>query len=172
VTRALIAIALVFCACGGGGGNHATDAGDALFIATFRDFSNYTKWTSYPITDTTAQAASHPAGNSVVYLNHRPPHGSTTFPIGTIIVKDMPSAARTFAMAKRGQDYNDTGAVNWEWFELQDPITDPVTIVWRGLGPPAGEGYGGAGNTDCNNCHTGAWENDFVQSAPLQLSNF
>jgi hypothetical protein len=110
-----------------------------------------------------------------VYLNQAPPHGSTEFPVGTIIVKDLGpgpgTAATTFAMVKRGGGFNEQGATNWEWFELQNNADASVTILWRGAEPPAGQAYSGE-PTACNTCHGTAKSNDFVQSQPLQLSNF
>ena len=94
---------------------------------------------------------------------------------GTIIVKEPSDGDLTtrqiFAMVKRGGDFNPTGAVNWEWFELQNVDSATVQIVWRGFGPPAGETYGG-NPAFCNGCHVIAADNDDVWSSALQLSNF
>mgnify|MGYP001550112068 CR=1 FL=1 len=69
---------------------------------------------------------------------------------------------------KRGGDFNGGGAKNWEWFELTE---NPVTIVWRGFGPPVGDTYGGDRN-GCNSCHvTCGSTNDYVCSAQLQLGS-
>ena len=57
------------------------------------------------------------------------------------------------------------GARDWEWFEI---IEDPTTIVWRGLGPPNGESYGGDPDA-CNSCHTQCAGNDFVCSPTLHF---
>ena len=100
--------------------------------------------------------------------------------MGTIIVKHSDGTGdpdnqgpRTFAMVKRGGDYNLAGAMDWEWFELlqanPEDATSPWQISWRGLGPPLGSGYGGGGS-ECNTCHSAASGNDYVQAEPLQLS--
>ena len=102
------------------------------------------------------------------YINMVPPSGSTEFPVGTIIVEAMEGAsAHTVAAVKRGGGYN--GGRNWEWFEVKE---NPVAIVWRGLGPPNGESYGGDPN-GCNTCHSACGgDNDLRCSPYLQLSSF
>jgi hypothetical protein len=112
-----------------------------------------------------------------VYWNHPPSPGSTAFPVGTIIVKETdeadPTARKVFAMVKRGGDFNPTGAVNWEWFELQNTVGGTVAINWRGYGPTSGSAdvYGGNPHI-CNDCHEIAISNDYAWSSALQLSNF
>jgi hypothetical protein len=69
---------------------------------------------------------------------------------------------------KRGGDFNAAGAKNWEYFELQE---NPVKYIWRGLGPPLGDTYGGDPN-GCNNCHEQCAANDYICSPKLQLSSF
>ena len=69
-------------------------------------------------------------------------------------------------MVKRGGDFNEAGATGWEWLELKIGEGDPA-ILWRGVGPPVGEGY--AQGATCNDCHGSAKKNDFVQSTPLTL---
>lgn len=133
------------------------------------DFSGYTRWETYEIHGGITEAASQIAGDRTLYVKPHPPHGVTQFPPGTKIVKV--TTERIFAMAKRGAGYNTDGAVGWEWLELEGTSDQPF-IRWRGLGPPNGESYGGPGNSGCNNCHTGAWQNDFVQAGALQLSAF
>jgi hypothetical protein len=71
-------------------------------------------------------------------------------------------------MVKRGGNYDSSGAVDWEWFELKNLDDAHVTILWRGVGPPGGETYGG-NPTVCNDCHAGARSNDFVWTAGLAL---
>jgi hypothetical protein len=75
-------------------------------------------------------------------------------------------------MAKRGGNYNLFGASGWEWFELAPSDNGTPVIVWRGITPPDGEGYGGAAGGACNNCHGSSPDNDHVLSDPLQLSRF
>ena len=98
------------------------------------------------------------------------------FPLRTIIVKETneadPTARQVFALVKRGGDFNPTGAVNWEWFELKNNADGSVVIGWQGYGPPSGSAdiYGG-NPAVCNTCHIKAAANDYVWSAALQLSN-
>jgi hypothetical protein len=113
----------------------------------------------------------------MVYLNMKPPSGSTSFPLATIIVKETtevdPTARKVFAMVKRGGDYNPNGAKNWEWFELQYLADGSVQISWRGPGPLAGSTDPYAANPNiCNECHLRAAANDDVWSEKLLLSNF
>jgi hypothetical protein len=44
-------------------------------------------------------------------------------------------------------------------------------VVWRGVGPPSGEAYGGD-PTACNTCHAAARDNDSVLSSRIRLSAF
>lgn len=162
--RALLGVVLLGVACGPGG--EAPDAGAGSFIAFSQDFEGFTTWASSTLPD--AGPDVHTAGPRTVYLNARPPPGSTAFPKGTIIVKKMPF--NTFAMVKRGGGYNASGALEWEWFELVES-QGSVAIKWRGLGPPAGEMYGKSGQT-CNQCHAGGAANDFVLTPALQLGSF
>ena len=48
---------------------------------------------------------------------------------------------------------------------------DPAmpNILWYGVAPPAGENYSGSPSGTCNDCHSVAKSNDYVQSPPLQL---
>jgi hypothetical protein len=173
--RAAIVLVLVLAlaACGGSQG----DTPD-VFIAFPSTFQPFRTWTSFH-SDGPPDDGTYPAdvlGPRTQYINTPPPHGSTEFPIGTVIVEARESGTmKIFSGVKRGGDYNVTGAKNWEWFELQEASGpgSAVTIVWRGLGPPAGDMYGGDPNGGCNSCHAmcGA-NNDFVCSAQLQLGNF
>lgn len=165
----------------------------ATFTAFAPDFEGFHSWPSAPATPAPS-LPTVPGGDGVdagslaadggvhvlpltVYWNHAPPSGSPTFPVGTIIVKetDEPdlTARKIFAMVKRGGDFNATGAVNWEWFELQNSVDDGIVINWRGFGPPSGSAdvYGG-NPTICNNCHLIAAANDDVWSSAVQLANF
>jgi len=152
------------------------DGNDITFIALQRDFQKYLDWQHFhldPNPNAPAQDP-HAIGSRELYLNRKPPSGSTSFPVGTIIVKHSdgngdPTQVRTFAMVKRGGDYNQNGALNWEWFELlQDDTSKAWIISWRGIGPALGGEYGTTGDT-CNTCHMAAKTNDFVQAEPLQL---
>ncbi len=146
-----------------------------IFLAQDDSFANYLQWTSYTITAPPAiESGTHALGTRLVYINQLPPSKSTTFPIGTIIVKVIPDllsahGPTAFAMVKRGGDYNTAGAPGWEWYQLNigDPLAGPV--LWKGTDSPAGT-YAGLTGTGCNECHALAKSNDYVQSPPLDLS--
>jgi hypothetical protein len=89
------------------------------------------------------------------------------------IAEDSPTPGKTFAMAKRGGNYNANGAIGWEWLELQEDASGNILIVWRGISPPAGEGYGGSVvGGSCNTCHGTAMANDYVKSTALLSREF
>jgi hypothetical protein len=157
-------------ACGSGGG-----PGDAseTFLAFSSTFAAFRSWPSFhsdgPVNDGTFPP--DVLGPRTQYINLPPPHGATEFPVGTLIVESRESGTqKIFAAVKRGGGFNTGGATNWEWFELSDA---PVTIVWRGVGPPIGDTYGGDPNGGCNACHIkcGA-NNDYVCSPRLALGSF
>jgi hypothetical protein len=180
MTRAAL-LALLLAGCSGapmpapdaGPIDVGTDAGPDAFIALTADFEGYTSWQSYTIAD-----PSSPIWNRTVWINQLPAHGATEFAQGTIIVRRFPDPTSAtgytqHAMAKRGAGFNgqDGGAHGWEWFELADGDAG-VQIVWRGADQPdGGAGYNASAQT-CNQCHGQFGANDFVQSAPLQLSGF
>jgi len=161
----LIAIALVAC----GPPPLALDPGDE-FIAFADDFNNYTGWQMFHLYNQPQEGNVHTAGDRFIYLNRTPPKDSTTFPVGTVIVKQLPNAGQVFAMVKRGGDFNEGGALNWEWFQLQDLTPSTVMVLWRGVGPPLSNESYGADPTACNMCHAGAVSNDYVQADVLKLS--
>lgn len=168
---ALVAIAAA--ACGGDGSNTAEPD---LFIPFERDFQGFRKWRSFSLSAQPGLGMAHLAGPRTDYINRIPPKGSATFPIGTIVVKeleigDLPQR-QLFAMVKRGGGFNQTGARDWEWFELQNRSDGSVGIVWHGKGPPDGETYGGDPANGCNECHAMAAKNDYVRSMPLDLTRF
>lgn len=142
------------------------------FIAFSTSFADFRTWHSAhsdgPVDDGTISPDA--IGPRTLYIDPVPPSGATEFPVGTIVVEAREgNLTNIFARVKRGGGYNEGGARNWEWFEL---IENPVAIIWRGLGPPNGESYGGDPNA-CNSCHEqrcGA--NDFTCSPTLQLSSF
>ena len=140
------------------------------FIAFESSFSGFRQWEPFAL-EGTAQAPAHLAGARVVYLNSRPPRGAGGWPVGTVIVKEFTQAAladrQVFAMVKRGGSYNLRGATGWEWWELKNLDEQTVQKVWRGVGPPSGEKYGGDPTGGCNVCHSNAAANDFVQSVKL-----
>lgn len=162
-------LVLAVAACGGTEENPAGDT----FIAFSSTFAPFRTWTSFHSDGPPDDGTSPPdvLGPRTQYINQLPPHGSTEFPIGTIIVEARESGLmEIFAGVKRGGIFNAGGATNWEWFEIKEA---PVAIVWRGVGPPAGEKYGGDPNGGCNACHArcGA-ANDYVCSPSLQLVGF
>ena len=151
----------------------SSEGGVDIFVAFGREFENFRSWEKFPLPEDTEGAVVHLAGKRTEYLNRRPPAGATLFPTGTIVVKEMDGDLETrqiFAMVKRGGDFNPTGAKGWEWFELTNkPDGIGVNIVWRGVGPPDGERYGGAPTGACNVCHAGSKSNDYVNSAALHI---
>jgi hypothetical protein len=167
-------IALVL-GCSGGDG--ASDAGaPASFVAYASSFTGFHQWSNAPaVAANDATDGLHGVGPLQVYWNESPPHGATSFPVGTIIVKETEQADVTtrvvFAMVKRGDGFNSGGADGWEWFSLQDNADGTATILWRGVAPPAGEVYAGQAIGDCNGCHLPT-RNDSVWDSALQLSSF
>ncbi len=120
-------------------------------------------------------ASVHTTGPRKVYINKKPCHGETSFPVGTIIVKevdmgDIPDR-QVFAMVKRGSDFDSAGAVGWEWFELTNVDDTTETVLWHGVAPPLADGYLNL-NGGCNGCHAVNPANDYVQTTGLQLSSF
>jgi hypothetical protein len=113
-----------------------------------------------------------------VWINHLPPEGAAEFPAGTIIVRRFPDPTSLntgftqHAMAKRGGGFNaqDGGARGWEWFEIADE-DGGASIVWRGGDSPDGGFTYNASGLSCNQCHTDAAANDFVETAALQLGH-
>jgi hypothetical protein len=153
-------------------------AEDPLFIAHAKDFQAFPTWERFHL-EGDGSGTPHTGVERDIYLNNRPPKGSKEFPVGTIIVKRTDGVGdvdgpRTFAMVKRGKDYNKAGALNWEWFELlqsdSSDASSPWQLSWRGLGPTTGGGYSTGGTSECNGCHAQAQPNDYVQAGPLQLS--
>lgn len=177
---ALAGLSIAGCSAGSSGGPSETTSG--TFVAFASDFSGFHSWSSTPgegppgapQPPTSADGGLH-AGPLTTYINQKPPHGSTSFPVGTIIVKEPTTPPLTerqiFAMVKRGGGYNSSGATDWEWFELRNVDENNVTIVWRGVGPPTGEAYASTPNL-CNDCHGMARSNDFVWTVGLKLSSF
>lgn len=152
-------------------GRPESEENTGTFVAVQRDFEDFRSWESFDLG--TGPIEGHPAGKRVVYLRERPPPGASEFPVGTLIVKATaaelpPQGWVIHAMAKRGGEYNRAGARGWEWFELQINDDDIPVLVWRGTGPPVGEGYG-PGGTECNDCHMAAKDRDYVMSDALSL---
>jgi hypothetical protein len=143
------------------------DAG--IFLAVASDFAGFTSWTSQTVDTEVVSGASHVSGRRTVYINALPPSGAAEFPVGTLIVKVTETDGKIFARAKRGGDFNKSGARNWEWFELEEGSAG-LSVRWHGWGPPAGEMYGGDAGGACNGCHVAAVDNDYVMSSWLALT--
>lgn len=143
------------------------------FIAFERDFQGFRRWPSIALPEREAQGLTHLDGRRTEFVNARPPAGASTFPVGTILVKEIDTGKRghhqLFAMVKRGGGYNAQGARGWEWFELREREDGSVGVNWRGLNAPSGEGYGGDPAGGCNGCHEIAADNDFVRASALRL---
>ncbi len=170
-------------ACGGGG--EARDEGAAgaagqgpipePFIALERDFQGFSGWKSYELGHQEGNVdLGEPAGTRTTYVSRVPDADATSFPVGTILVKkivgDVAEDDRVFAMAKRGAGFNAIGAVGWEWFELSVESSGHVGIVWRGVAPPPGNGYGTSLGGSCNLCHVEAAKDDYVLTPALSLA--
>lgn len=171
VCSVIVLVGALACSAGAGEGS---DENAGAFLAFASDFAGYRQWQHAVSDSSTGGDSVHTRGPKTVYWNRNPASQSSAFAIGTIIVKEASTdagASQTFAMVKRGANYNATGATGWEWFELQPNSVTSVTILWRGVGPPTGESYGGDPTT-CNNCHSQAAGNDFVWSSALQLATF
>lgn len=176
----LVRLALVgLVSCSGAPGSADATAGASgssdVFLAFADNFRGYHAWPSYDVTDGAALVGIHDGSTVMEYINEPPASGSSEFAIGTMIVKEATGGTiphELFAMAKRGGGYN-RGAPGWEWFELEnlDDGQDSVKQIWRGVGPPIGEMYGGDPDAGCNQCHTDCG-NDAVCAKPLSLLAF
>jgi hypothetical protein len=168
---ALFCLALFFAGC-------SADDGE-VYIALQSDFADFRDWAMTPLGD--APLAGHPAGERTAYVKTPLPAGAPAYPVGDIIVKTvavMPDETSwdLFAMAKRGGNYNASGARNWEYFLMK--ITSdgaPPVITARGASPtdaPGSSNYMDANGMSipCNNCHgaPGADKTDFVLAPPLE----
>jgi hypothetical protein len=162
------------------------------FIALESDFQHFDSWHQVDLSHRPAIGETHAAGEAREFINRMPPAGSKTFPVGTILMKTVkatPDGAPNepmgdrpaepgkpakkgddiFAMVKRGGGYNQQGSVGWEWFELRRREDGSVGILWRGINPPSGEGYGRDAQGGCNDCHRKATPNDYVHASALTL---
>jgi hypothetical protein len=181
-------MSVAFAALATGCATQSGDGGDGgiqpPFIPTAENFSCFRNWSSTagvgpdgaPDPSGVTDGGIH-AGPMTTYINAKPPHGSTSFPIGTIIVKEQKVPPLTqrqiFAMAKRGPDqgmpFSPNGAVNWEFYELQNIDSCNVSIVWSRI-PINSDPY--ASNPEiCDECHVLAKSNDYVWTAGLNLSS-
>lgn len=154
---------MLLAACGG--------SEPSSFVPFLTDVRGFRAWESKALPWAPGLGDSHIAGERTVYLNRRPPHGATAWPVGTLIVKVVHETDQIFAMAKRGEGYNEDGARGWEWMELEEQLGE-LRIRWRGLGPPSGEGYFGDVAGSCNGCHSASRENDYVHPSDLRLTDY
>ena len=171
MNRALLGIALLLGACNGT--SERKLPAPAPFIALERDFQGFQDWVHVDLSDRPAGTQMHGTDDAKEYINQLPVPGSKEFPVGTILVKSTHSPTGKedlFAMVKRGDGYNARGASGWEWFELTRRPDESYGILWRGLNPPDGQGYGGVPTGGCNGCHQEAGKNDFVHASKLTLS--
>ena len=165
---------LVAGACGG-------RAPSQTFIALDRDFAGYQAWLTLSLPHQDLADITEPMGPRVGFLNRRPPAGATRYPVGTIIMKEIqddpdPNRWPRFAMAKRGDDFNETGATGWEFFLLRIDGNGNPYITSRGLAPN-NDGFDGGGDSytpggaagGCNLCHGQATfaAHDHILSDPL-----
>ena len=118
------------------------------FIAMAGDFEGFEGWRHVDLPDA---VSGHAAVQRRTWLNV-PAHKAHSWPIGTIAVKTGDQSNRWLALVKRGGGYNSDGLKGWDFFELTRNTRGEMVIYWRGVGPPAGEEYGAAGQT-CNTCH-------------------
>ena len=171
----MLPLTLLAVACSSSPASDDGGTQNGAFIAFSADFAGFHDWQSFDVTKDAAPGTIHPDAMLIEYLNKPPPSGSTEFPVGTIIVKEGTDGdvigRQYFAMVKRGPNWNVDGATGWEWFELRNLTDSTVGIVWRGVGPPAGEVYGGDPNAGCNTCHVQCG-NDAVCAPAVQLSQF
>lgn len=153
-----LAVAVAVAGCGGSG---------QVKIALDSDFAPYTTWSSYYLGD--QPVAGHPLGPRTGYLSTKVPAGSSSYPVGSIIVKEIQTLSSPdkttwdlFAMVKRGGGFDQGGALDWEFFILKLDANDVPVIIDRGTNPadsvPDGgvdHGYGDstAGGITCNACH-------------------
>ncbi|MGE0786852.1 MAG: hypothetical protein AB7S26_14365 [Sandaracinaceae bacterium] len=162
------ATAVLLGACG-------APASGTEYIAQTSDLAGFRSWIAFDRGDD--HLPPNHVGPSWIYLSDRPPAGATSFPLGTRIVRvqergDDMTAWEVHAMVKRGGGYNADGTPGWEMFELSLDASGGVVVVWRGRGPPDGDGYmAGDGGVlvSCNQCHGAAGFNDSVLSPVLEL---
>jgi hypothetical protein len=178
-SRSIFELALA-AVLGGQGCAQETDGTDAgpTFVAFAPDFANYTAWESFDLgdgADASAEASCVHVSNvpREAFLNHAPPHGSTEFPVGTIIVKEMQtSPTQVFGMVKRGGGFGADagfGCDGWEWFGLSSDTPSP-SIEWRGIEGAMSTSYVTCG--PCAGCHSAATTNDCVLAPQMSLSQW
>ncbi len=159
-----------------------TDAGEWAPVPS--DCTSYeTTWTSFDLGGDDAGASDVDACAHVLdvprtaYMNKTPAHGSTSFPVGTMIIKEIrttpdPSTWQVFAMAKVGGNFDPgSGCVGWEWYGLDPPDGGGTChFQWSGTQPATSETYASCG--PCATCHSAAQNNDCVIAPELSLSQW
>jgi len=128
----------------------ATAVTPSEFVADSTTFIGYSSWQKFTETglNPTLGAMAHGGQDStairdIYYKDSQGPE-SGTYPVGTVIYKNVTNPAGLdahFAMVKRGNDFNPTNG-DWEWFILD--ATGSITT------------RGGLSMTGCNNCHSTA----------------
>jgi hypothetical protein len=176
--RWLTIFALVCVAAAGGCGG--SDDGPT-FIALPTDFDGFQSWYSEVLPYNVLSATVDPVGTHVGFLNQRPPAGSKSYPVGTILVKavepsDVQTSWEMFGMVKRGGGFNPGGADGWEYFLLRVDGDGNPYITSRGLAPSndgsdmgAGAYAPGGAAGGCNTCHGSPTfaSTDHIISPPL-----
>jgi hypothetical protein len=157
----------------------------SVFIGLERDFESFLSWPQLSLGAGPHVIADTP-GEKTVYINALPVSGDTEYRVGTIIVKTVaPNEFKTswqvHAMAKRGSGFNEKGAYEWEFFDLQLDETGVPRMIWRGEEAPDGESYrttlvSSDGEEtvierDCNDCHITS-NNDAILTPALHLDRF
>jgi hypothetical protein len=165
----------------GGSANKPSDGGaDSVFIALESDFAPFQTWTRIFVGD--GPLDGHPAGPRYGYLREKAPPGATKYPVGAIVVKTVEQGATredwdVFAMVKRGGGFNQSGALDWEFFTLKINERGIPVLLYRGTNPDDGtadggdtHGYGSApSGVTCNRCHgiLGTERSDHILSPAL-----
>jgi len=119
------------------------------FVADDATFAGYASWQKFTETglNPTLGSMAHGGQDSttvrdIYYKDSQDPE-SGTYPVGTVIYKNVTSPAGLdahFAMVKRGNDFNPTNN-DWEWFILD--ATGSITTR-------------GGVTMGCNGCHSAA----------------
>jgi hypothetical protein len=148
------------------------------------EFVGVSHWTQFDRGTDPAHLDDPSMGRSTVFIDRLPPHGATTFPVGTHILRimgdpDDPSTWDAHGLVKVGGDFNAEGAMGWEYYGLdmsRDANGDLLAHTrWHGVGSPDGDGYAHPDSgpiLGCNHCHGAATWNDSIIGAELQLVDF
>jgi hypothetical protein len=171
---ALSALALASLSCGAPAPVDPRE-GPGVFVAFDPDFAGYRAWAQHDLG--AAAPLGHPAGRQVLYVSAPLAPGAARYADRTIIVREIQADPdRTkwdlFAMVRRGGGYNQSGAIDWEFFILSLDATGAPHVVSRGISPAetgASPYHPGEGIT-CNTCHGNedARRGDCVLSAEIR----